>query len=433
VSGRHHVIVVGGGFAGITCARKLARDDDVHVTLIDRDNYHQFQPLLYQVATCQLAATESANSLRQLFHRHRNVDVKLAEVVAIDTDTRTVTAADGHEWRGDAVVLATGSVPNFFGTPGADVNSFPLYSLDDAARLRSRILRVFEDADREPHLLDRGALNFVVVGGGPTGVEVAGALGDMIRDTMSVEFEDLAVDAAQVHIVDAGPALLSGFSDTAHDYAARVLRRKGVQLHMGVAVTEVESDCVKLADGTTIATRCAVWGGGLMAGPLGAAADSQQGDGSRIDVRPDLTVGGTTGIYAVGDMSNIPAADGQPLPQLASVAVQSGAWAARNILADFSGTPRRPFRYIDKGIMAMIGRGAAIAELGARRREFHGVPGFAAWLAVHAFLLTGARNRIHALVDWTWDYFTKTRGPQLLDRSDAPPIDWGSEPHTTPV
>jgi NADH dehydrogenase len=239
VSGRRHVIVVGGGFAGIGCVRKLARHDDVRVTLIDSNNYHQYQPLLYQVATCQIAPNDIVSSLRQLVRERSNVDVKLAEVVAVDTEAHTVSAADGQTWTGDAVVLAAGSVPNFFRTPGADLNSFPLYSLNDAERLRSRILRLFEDADRDPRLIGLGALNFVVVGGGPTGVEVAGALGDMVRETMSLEYRDLDATVARVHVVDHGRALLSAFSDTAHDYAARVLRSKGVHLHLGVAVSEV--------------------------------------------------------------------------------------------------------------------------------------------------------------------------------------------------
>src|SRR3954468_3226232 len=258
----HHVIVVGGGFAGVGCARRLAKHRDVHVTLLDRNNYHQFQPLLYQLATSQLASADVAFSLRKLFHDHENVDVKLGDVVSVDPATHTVNTADGQEYTGDAIVLAAGSQPNFFRTPGAKDNAFPLYSLDDAQRLRSRVIGVFEDADRDPSLLDQGALNFVVVGGGATGVEFAGALADMIADTMSVEYRDLAVTATQIHIVDLGHALLGPFSDSAHDYVAKVLGRKGVRMHLGVAVTEVGAGHVSLADGTTIPTRCVVWGGG---------------------------------------------------------------------------------------------------------------------------------------------------------------------------
>src|SRR4051812_38679451 len=287
-----HVVIVGGGFAGVGCARRLAGRDGVHVTLIDRNNYHQFQPLLYQVATSQLASSDVAFSLRKLFHDERNVDVKLADVASLDPATRTVTTADGQRFTGDAVVLAAGSQPNFFRTPGAAEHAFPLYSLEDAERLRSRILGVFEAADREPALLDQGALNFVVVGGGATGVEIAGALADLIADTMAVEYRDLAVTAARVHIVDLGHALLGPFSESAHEYVAKVLGRKGVQVHLGVAAPEVGPGHVPLADGTTIRTRCVVGGGGIRAPPLAGAAGVAQGRGGRLDVLDDLTVEG---------------------------------------------------------------------------------------------------------------------------------------------
>ena len=225
--GQLHVVIVGGGFAGVGCARRLADHDDVRVTLIDRNNYHQFQPLLYQVATSQLASSDIAYSLRKLFHDRINVDVKLGEVASLDPATHSVTTTDGEVFSGDALVLAAGSQPNFFRTPGADDHAFPLYSLDDAQRLRSRILGVFEDADRDPALIDQGALNFVIVGGGPTGVEVAGALADLIHDTMSAEYHHLAVSAAQVHVVDLGHTLLGAFSDKAHDYVAKVLGKQG--------------------------------------------------------------------------------------------------------------------------------------------------------------------------------------------------------------
>src|SRR3954470_11950824 len=303
----HHVIVVGGGFAGVGAVRRLAKHRDVRVTLLDRNNYHQFQPLLYQVATSQLAPSDIAFSLRKLFHEHENVDVKLADVVSVDPATHTATTADGQTYTGDAIVLAAGSQPNFFRTPGAQENAFPLYSLDDAQRLRSRIIGVFEDADRDPALLDHGALNFVIVGGGATGVEISGALADLIADTMSVEYHDLAVSAAQIHIVDLGHALLGPFSEHAHDYVAKVLGRKGVRMHLGVAVTEVAPGHVTLADGTVIRTRCVVWGGGIMAPPLAGASGLSQGRGGRIDVLEDLTVDGAPGVYVVGDVANIPA------------------------------------------------------------------------------------------------------------------------------
>jgi NADH:ubiquinone reductase (H+-translocating) len=426
-NGRPHVVVVGGGFAGVGCARRLAGRDDVSVTLIDRNNYHQFQPLLYQVATSQLAPSDVAFSLRKLFADEANVEVKLADVASVDPATRTVITADGDRFTGDALVLAAGSRPNFFRTPGAEEHAFPLYCLDDAHRLRSRIIGVFEAADRDPGLIDQGALNFVIVGGGPTGVETAGALADLIHETMPGEFGELAVAAAQIHVVDLGHSLLGAFSDDAHAYVTKVFGRKGVRLHLGTAVTEVGPGHVTLGDGTTIRTRCVVWGGGIQAPALAGTAGLAQGRGGRIDVEADLTVPGAPGVYAVGDMANIPSPDGGIHPQLGSVALQSGVWAADNLLADQQGKPRKSFHYHDKGIMAMVGRGAAIAEVGAHRHELHGAIAFSAWLGVHAALMTGVRNRIDAFVSWGSDYFTKQRGPQVLDRTDATRIDWDED------
>jgi NADH dehydrogenase len=430
--GQHHVVIVGGGFAGVGCARQLADHDEVRVTLIDRNNYRQFQPLLDQVATSQLASSD-AYSLRKFFHDHLNVDVKMGEVASIDAAAHAVTMRNGERIAGDAVVLAAGSEPNFFRTPGAESNAFPLYSLDHARRLRSRIIGVFEDADRDRGLVEEGALNFVVVGGGPTGVELAGALADLIHETMSVECHHLAVSAAQIHVVDLGHTLLGAFSDRAHDYVAKVLGRKGVRLHLGVAVTEVAPGHVTLADGTTIKTRCVVWGGGIKAPAVAGAAGLPHGRAGRIELQPDLTVEGAPGVYAVGDVANIPSPAGDAHPQLGSVALQSGVSAADNLLDDFHGKSRKSFHYHDKGIMAMIGRGSAIAEVGAHRHELHGVIAFSAWLGVHAMLMTGVRNRIDAFIDWGWDYFSKSRGPQVLDRSDAARIDWGEDARPEPA
>ncbi|WCB95174.1 NADH dehydrogenase [Baekduia alba] len=425
---RRHVVVVGGGFAGVGATRRLAGRDDVRVTLIDRNNYHQFQPLLYQVATSQLASSDIAYSLRKLFAEDENVAVKLAEVETIDAAARSVTTTDGDVIAGDAIIVAAGSQPNFFRTPGAAEHAFPLYSLDDALALRSRILGVFEAADRDASLIDQGALAFVVVGGGPTGVELAGALADLVAETMAEEYHDLAVSSVQIHLVDLGPTLLGPFSEDAHEYVAKILGRKGVRMHLGVAVTEVGAGHVTLADGTAIRTRCVVWGGGIKAPPVAGALPDAQGRGGRLAVSSDLSVAGAPGIYAAGDIANIPAPDGSALPQLGSVALQSGVHAANTVMADLTGEPRSPFHYHDKGIMAMIGRGAAIAEVGPHRHELHGAIAFSAWLGVHAQLMTGVRNRIDAFVSWGSDYFSKRRGPQILDHTDAAEIDWDEDP-----
>lgn len=421
-----HVVIVGGGFAGLGCAKALAGKDSVRVTLIDQHNYHQFQPLLYQVATSQLSASDIAFSLRQAFHGDENVDVKLEKVVAVDPKSRSVSTAVGQTYRGDVLVLAAGAQANFFGTPGAAEHAFPLYSLGDAERLRTRVLACFENADRDPSLIDRGALNFVIVGAGATGTELAGSMADMINETMPVEYHDLAVSRASIHLVDLGDVVLGGFSDRAHKYASGVLQERGVKLLLGTGVKEVAADHVLLSDGRVIETRCVAWAGGLMAASPAAASGIPQGRGGRIDVGPDLTVEGFRGVYVVGDIANIPGPDGKPFPQLGSVALQSGQCVAESVLAEIAGEPRVEFHYKDKGIMAMIGRGAAVAEVGKHRHELHGSIAFAAWLGVHAALMSGVRNRIEAFIDWGWDYFSKTRGPQVLDqRSSAAHIDWG--------
>jgi NADH:quinone reductase (non-electrogenic) len=419
-----HVVVVGGGFAGLACTRKLAKSNDVRITLIDKNNYHQFQPLLYQLATAGLGTGDVATSLRQVLRGHANVDVKMSEVMVVEPKTRTVATRTGETYQGDFLVLATGSCANFFDVQGAEKNSVPLYSLEDAQRLRSRVLTMFEDADRNPKIVDDGALNFIIIGGGPTGTELAGALADMTNLTMTREYTDLAVKRARVYLIESGHFLLAPFSTEAHEYAARALRQKGVQVRLGEEVKEITPEYVSLSDGTRIPTRTAIWAGGVMAASLADHSGLPRGCGGRIEVHPDLTVEGFPGVYALGDFANIPGADGRALPQLASVAQQCGTWTANNILADIAGEPRTAFYYRDRGILAMIGRDAAIAEIGRKRHELEGPIAFAAWLGVHALLMTGVREKIDAFIDWAWDYFSKIRPVQVLDRSDDNRIGW---------
>jgi len=418
--GLGRVVIIGGGFAGVACARKLAASKDLHVTLIDKNDYHQFQPLLYQVATSMLAAGDIAYPLRKIAAEFDEFDTKRAEVVSIDPLARTVTTRRGETYSGDYIVLAAGSQPNFFGTPGAE-HAFPLYSLDDADRLKTRIIQAFEEADSDPRLVDEGAIDFVVVGGGPTGVEVAGALSEMINTTMVHEFPALAT-RAKVHLVDHGKELLKMFADKGHAYAARILEKDGVELLLGTGVKAIGPGHVTLSDGTSLKTRCVIWGGGLMAAPLAGAAGLPQGRGGRIDVQPDFTVAGFPGVLVIGDIANIPAKSGKTHPQLGSVALQSGSSAAKTILADRAGKTAKPFAYRDKGTMAMIGRGAAVAQV--KGVELHGKMAFAAWLGVHAALMTGGSNRVDAFKSWALDFFGKDRAPQALDRSGTPRMVW---------
>jgi NADH dehydrogenase len=340
---------------------------------------------------------------------------------------RTVSTADGHTFTGDYLVLAAGSQPNYFGTPGASEHAFPLYTVEHAQALRTRLLTVLEEADAHPARIDQGALNFVIVGAGPTGVETAGAIADAVNEVIPKRFHEMDINRARIHLVDHGPVVLAAFSDKAHAYAAERLEHRGVHLKLGTGVSEVLPDRVKLSDGTEILTRTVVWGGGIQAPTIAAKLGLPQGRAGRVVTLPDLTVEEFPQVYALGDMANMPDHDGNDLPQLGSVALQSGAWAADNILADSLDKPRQPFHYKDKGIMAMIGDGAAVAEMGAHHHELHGHVAFAAWLGIHAYLMSGIHERVDSFVSWGWDYVGSNRSGAMLDDPEQARIDWGDE------
>ena len=425
-----HVIVVGAGFAGVACAKGLAKDPRVRVTVLDKAGYHQFQPLLYQVATAELTGDDITFPLDHVFGKHPTIEPRAAEVMSVDPAAGRVTLADGDTIAGDVLVLAAGSSPNFFDTPGAAEHAYPLYSMEDARRVRSRVLEVYRDAADNPELVERGALTFVIVGGGPTGVETAGALAELVHNVMPHRHERLATAHPRVVLVDLGHAVLAPFSDAAHTYTADQLRRRGVELRLGTSATEIDADRLTLSDGTVIPTRLVVWGGGVTAAPLASRAGLPQGRGGRIDVRPDLTVPGFPRVYALGDLANTPGGDEAALPGLGSVAQQAGRWAADNILADIAGGAPRPFHYHDKGIMAMIGRKAAVAEVGERHHEMHGRVAFAAWLGVHAQLLADTNAELKAFVAWAEEFYLRPhhRSAALLDPAnvDRPRIDWSA-------
>jgi NADH:ubiquinone reductase (H+-translocating) len=334
---------------------------------------------------------------------------------------------EGQKYQGDYLVLAAGSQANFFGTPGADKHAYPLYSLHDAELLRSRLIAVLELADRDPSLIGKGALNFVIVGAGPTGTELAGTLGDMTQGRLKDVFKDLDLSKAQVFLIDHGHSVLSAFSPKSQKYAASVLGQRGVQVRLGIAAKEVAPEYVLLSDGTKILTRTVIWAGGLKASSLSGNLGVTPGHGGRIDVQPDFGVKGFPGVYALGDFANIVGTDGKPLPQLASVAEQSGKWCAKNIAAAIAGEPAEPFHYLDKGIMAMIGRNAAVAEVGEHRHELQGTVAFAAWLGVHAALLTTLRAKIETFVEWGWAYFAGSHADPILDRISQANIDWSAD------
>ncbi|MEU8221371.1 NAD(P)/FAD-dependent oxidoreductase [Kribbella sp. NPDC048915] len=406
-----HVVVLGGGLAGVACAHTLG-DEGVQVTLVDRNDYHQFQPLLYQVATSQLPAEDIARPHKTIFREHPTVHVRTAEVERIDADNLALTLTDGDRIAGTHLVVAAGARPEYFGVPGAAAHAFPLYSVADAERLRRHLQSTIHTAPDAP-----GALDVVVVGGGPTGVEITGALTELMAALLATE---RISEPGTVTLVDRGETLLSAFSRKSHKYAHKRLTQRGAKPRLGTGVAAVHADRVEFDDGSTIRTRTVIWGGGeAAASVVGTATGLTTGRGGRIDVLPDLTVDKHPHVYAIGDVANIPAHDGSILPQLGSVAQQSGAWAAGNILREVRGEKAEPFHYKDKGIMAMIGRNAAVAEVGRHRHQVEGPVAFAAWLGVHAMLLSGAHSRTDAFMTWAWNYF---------DRDHAATVEWSGEP-----
>lgn len=410
------VVIVGGGFAGLNCALDLANDPDISITLLDKNNYQQFNPLFYQVAAGILSPGNAAFALRDVVRDLNNIDVQMAEVVSIDLANKSVTTKSGEVYGGDFVVLATGAAVNFFGTTGAEQHSYPLYSLKDAETLRAAILNAFELADVSPAHRTDGALNFVVVGGGPTGVETAGVLIDMVNRTISKEFRHIVPSMAQIFLVERNASVLSMFSPVSQSYAASELRSRGVQLHLGVAIREVDAEGVLLSNGMRIQSKTVIWAAGLTARTVTTVPQIVPGPRGRVEVNEDLSLLGFPEVYVLGDLSNAKGTDKQPLPQLAAVAKQEGQFCARSITGKIKGNRSLSFVYKDRGILAMIGPNAAVAELGSGHHEIIGPFAFVTWLGVHAALLTVNRARLEALVEWAWTYFHGEHAGQLLDQ-----------------
>ena len=419
-----HVVIVGAGFGGLNCAKRLASDSKLRITLIDRNNYQQFQPLFYQIATGILSPENAAFNLRNVLFHHENVDVKMSEIVSVDLATRTVKGKSGDTYQGDFLVLAAGSEANFFGISGANKNAFPIYSLRDAEHLRSRILELFEAADVKGQTTAESSLHFLVVGAGATGVETAGAIADILQRAPRDLYPNVDLAKAVITLVDMGIKVLPGFTEQSQQYAASILKERGVQLRLGLAVKEVTDSDVLLSDGARVPAKLVIWAGGLKAAALSASLGIKPGHGGRIDVQPDLTLGGYPRVYALGDFANMKAEGGGPLPQLASVAQQAGRHCADNIIAAAAGRGQKPFAYFDKGIMAMVGRNAAVAEIGTSHHPITGVFAFAAWLGVHAVLLATVRAKMEAFFEWAWDYFGSVHVSPVLDR---PSVDWAPE------
>lgn len=419
------MVIVGAGFGGLAAAERL-ESTEVDVTIVDRHNFHTFLPLLYQVATAGLSPSDVGYPVRGVFRRRRRVLFRKARVVGVDWDAREVLVADQPPIAFDHLIVAAGSTTNYFSCAGAAANAFPLYTMEHAIRVRNHLLSLFEGADADPRLVAGGALTFVVVGGGPTGVEVAGALVELIDKVLEQDFHDLDVHRSRVLLVEQGDRLLAPFSPRSQRYALATLRRRGVEVRLGTEVTRITPTEVGLAGGETIPTRLVLWAAGVKAPALADALGVTQGRAGRIVVDSDLSIPTHPEAFAIGDIADIDDGRGGRLPQLAQVAIQGGRHAAEQILADRAGRPRSPLRYRDKGTMATIGRRAAVAEVplarrSARRVLLDGGVAWLAWLALHLVYLLGMRNRLSVLVSWFWNYLTWDRGPRLVLRPETLP------------
>lgn len=406
------VVIVGAGFGGLRAAKAL-RNAPVDVLLVDQFNYHTFQPLLYQIATAALEAEEVAYSARGIFHNQDNFNFRLARVKGTDWNARLLLVEQGEPIPFDYLILSAGASTNFFGIEGVEQHSFPLKSIPEAVNLRSHVIRQFEQADASPALVDEGALTFVVVGGGPTGVEMAGSLVELFSKVLRKDFPKLDVSRARVILLEAVDRVLAPFHESSQKVALEALQRMGVEVWLNEAVVRATADTVYLKSGREIPTRTLIWAAGVRANPLADALGLEQTRGGRVVVNPNLSVPGHPNVYIVGDMAASSYADGKLHPQLAQVAIQGAKHAARGIIRQLNGEPARPFVYRDYGIMATIGRNAAVAELPIRVR-FRGFIAWLMWLFLHIMYLVGFRNRLNVFINWAWNYFTYDRSSRLI-------------------
>jgi len=409
-----HVVIIGGGFGGLYAARALRRAP-VRVTMVDRRNHHVFQPLLYQVAMAALSPGDIASPIRWILRRQTNVEVVLADVRAIDrTRQRLILEedqADG-ELGYDYLIVAAGATHAYFGHDEWRAHAPGLKTLEDALDIRRRVLLAFERAEREPDAVRRAPLlTFVVIGGGPTGVEMAGALAEISRQSLALDFRHFDPSSARIILLEAGPSVLSAFPAPLREAARADLVRLGVDVRTGAAVTEVASGRVA-AGAEIIAAETVIWAAGVAASPLGATLGVPLDRAGRVLIEPELTVPGSRNVFVIGDLAALPGEDGKPLPGVAQVAIQMGRHAARNVLRGIERQPYRPFVYNDLGNMATIGRASAVADFGWLRLK--GYIGWLAWLFVHILNLVGFRNRLVVMVQWAWSYFSYQRAIRLI-------------------
>jgi len=414
-----HVAIVGGGFAGLWATRALAAAP-VRITLLDRGNHHLFQPLLYQVATAGLSAPDIAAPLRHILRRQRNVEVRMATVARIDADGKRVVLDDGGTIAFDFLLLASGATHAYFGNDHWAAHAPGLKTLDDALDLRRKLLLAFERAEAAGDPAEREAwLSFAVVGGGPTGVELAGTLAEIARHTLKDEFCNIDPAQARVRLVEAGPRVLSSFPEDLSEKARRQLEKLGVEVATGTPVADITADGYRLGE-TFVPAKTVVWAAGVAASPLGRTLGVELDRAGRVPVLPDLTVPGHPDIFVAGDLASLQQ-DGRPVPGVAPAAKQMGRHVAQSIRARLSGQATTPFVYRDYGNLATIGRMAAVVDFG--RLKLSGLLAWWFWLTAHVFFLIGFRNRLVVLLNWFWAYWSYQRAARIIlgddDRSDT--------------
>jgi NADH dehydrogenase len=405
------VVIVGGGFGGLWAAKALA-NKPVDVMLIDRKNHHVFQPLLYQVATAVLSPGEIAQPIRRILHYATNIEVILGEVVGFDETNQTVRLDDGAEVGFDYLIVAAGARHAYFGHDDWEVSAPGLKTLEDAVEIRRRVLLAFEHAERDAYLKGtHEQLNFVVVGGGPTGVELAGAIADIARQALAKDFMAIDTRKTRVILFEGSDRVLGTFASDLSDSAKSQLEELGVEVRLNSFVTDIAPGKVKVGD-EWIHCDVVLWATGVAASPIGKLLGAETDKAGRVFVEPDLTIPGQKNIFVIGDMASIKQESGEPVPGVSPAAMQMGTATAKNILADVKGTERKIFKYVDKGTMATIGRSKAIAQLAGLK--FKGIIAWMMWLGLHVFFLIGFRNRFSVMASWFWAYLTRERSARLI-------------------
>ncbi len=405
------VVIVGGGFGGLWAAKAL-KGKPVDVTLIDRKNHHTFQPLLYQVATAVLSPGEIASPIRRILHNAKNVEVILGEASDFDKENQTVKLVDGSEVSFDYLIVAAGARHSYFGHDDWETSAPGLKTIEDALEMRRRILLAFELAEREAYLTgSHKPLNFVVVGGGPTGVELAGAVAGIARLALAQDFKAIDTTKAKVMLFEGSDRVLGTFAKDLSESAKEQLEDLGVDVHLNSFVTEIEAGRVKVGE-DWIECDVVLWATGVAASPVGKALGVETDKAGRVFVQPDLTIPGYKNIFVIGDMASIKQDNGEPVPGLSPAAMQMGNLTAANIVRDIKNEPRKDFHYVDKGTMATIGRSKAIADV--KGWHFTGFIAWLMWLFLHVVFLIGFRNRIYVLLEWMWAYLSRERSARLI-------------------